>query len=127
MTYIGPKIIVVIFNAHTKTIIHVFLYKSHSTSHPTIILGDFNIDMTITGDDYSNSPQQELVESITTLNVKIHIHTYTTSNGSILYHILIFPHANEFLAYVLEGYYPNYHKPIYVAFKLPNSFPMHNK
>ncbi len=48
MTHIGPKFIVVIFNVHTKTIIHVFLYKSHSTSHPTIILGDFNNDMIIT-------------------------------------------------------------------------------
>ncbi len=48
MTHIGPKFIVIIFNVHTKTIIHVFFYKSHSTSHPTIVLGDFNVDMIIT-------------------------------------------------------------------------------
>jgi len=34
---------------------------------------------------------------------------------------------NECKFGVIEAYWSNFHKPIYIAFKLPNTFPIYNK
>ncbi len=34
---------------------------------------------------------------------------------------------NECKSSVIEAYWSNFHKPIYIAFKLPNTFPIYNK
>jgi hypothetical protein len=35
--------------------------------------------------------------------------------------------GNECQFGVTEAYWSNFHKPIYIAFKLPNTLPMYNK
>jgi hypothetical protein len=52
----------------------------------------------------------------------------TTKGGTQLDHIWAHVPGNDSKAGVSEAYWPDYHKPIYIAFKLPNTLPsFHNK
>jgi len=51
----------------------------------------------------------------------------TTKVGFQLDHIWANVLGNECKSYVIEAYWSNFHKPIYIAFKLPNTLPMYNK
>jgi hypothetical protein len=51
----------------------------------------------------------------------------TTKAGSQLDHIWANILRNECKSSVIETYWSNFHKLIYIAFKLPNTLPMYNK
>jgi hypothetical protein len=47
--------------------------------------------------------------------------------GSQLYHIWANVFGNEYKFVVTKAYWSYFHKPTYIAFKLPNTLPIHNK
>jgi hypothetical protein len=51
----------------------------------------------------------------------------TTKPRSQLDHIWANVHGNECKFGVIESYWSDFHKPIYIAFKLLNTIPMYNK
>jgi hypothetical protein len=51
----------------------------------------------------------------------------TTKARSQLNHIWANVPKNECKSSVIKAYWSNFHKPIYIAFKLPNTLPMYNK
>jgi hypothetical protein len=51
----------------------------------------------------------------------------TIKAGRQLDHIWANVLGNECKYGVIEVYWSNFHKPIYIAFKLPNTLPMYNK
>ncbi len=51
----------------------------------------------------------------------------TMKAGFQLKHILMNVFRNECKFGVIEAYWSNFHKPIYIAFKLLNTLPMYNK
>ncbi len=51
----------------------------------------------------------------------------TTKVGFQLNHIWANVFRNECKFGVIEAYWSNFHKLIYIAFKLPKTFPMYNK
>jgi hypothetical protein len=58
---------------------------------------------------------------------KLGFNESTTKVGFQLDHIWANVPKNECKFGVTEAYWPNIHKSIYIAFKLPNAFPMYNK
>ncbi len=50
-----------------------------------------------------------------------------TKARSQLHHIWANIPRNECKFGVTKAYWSNFHKPIYIAFKLPNTLPMYNK
>jgi hypothetical protein len=51
----------------------------------------------------------------------------TTKARSQLDHIWANVFGNECKYGVIKPYWSNFHKPIYITFKLPNTLPMYNK
>jgi hypothetical protein len=51
----------------------------------------------------------------------------TAKVGFQLDHIWANVLGNECKSIVTNAYWSDFHKPIYIAFKLPNTFPMYNK
>ncbi len=51
----------------------------------------------------------------------------TTKDGSQLDHIWANVPRNECKYGVIQAYWLDFHKPIYIAFKLRNTLPMYNK
>jgi hypothetical protein len=51
----------------------------------------------------------------------------TTKEGFQLDHIWTNVPRNECKSSVIEASWPYFHKPIYMAFKLPNTLPMYTK
>jgi hypothetical protein len=61
------------------------------------------------------------------LQLKLQFNENTTKAIFQLGHILANVLGNECKFGVIEAYWSNFHKPIYIAFKLPNTLPMYNK
>jgi hypothetical protein len=60
-------------------------------------------------------------------HLKSQFNESTTKAGSQLNHIWANVLRNECKYGVTKAYWLNFHKPIYIAFKLPNTLPMYNK
>jgi hypothetical protein len=60
------------------------------------------------------------------LGLKIQLKNVTTKAGSQLYHIWSNVLRNESKSGVLETYWPYFHKPICMAFKLSNALLIYN-
>jgi len=61
------------------------------------------------------------------LQLKLKFNENTTKARSQLDHILANVLGNECKFGVIETYWSNFHKLIYIAFKPPNTLPMYNK
>jgi hypothetical protein len=61
------------------------------------------------------------------LQLKLQYNENTTKARSQLDYILANVLGNECKFGVIEAYWSNFHKPIYIAFKLPNTLPMYNE
>jgi hypothetical protein len=139
----GSEYIMATFNSKTRNAIHVIsVYKAHNCSIttflkalqnliqksiarcPTIILGDFNIDILDCNDSTQN--KTKLVEFMKHFNLQSQFHASTTKGGTQLDHIWANVPGNDCESGVSEAYWPDYHKPIYIAFKLPNILPIFN-
>ncbi len=59
--------------------------------------------------------------------LKSQLNENTTKNGFQLDHVWANVLGNECKSGVTKAYWLDFHKPIYLAFKLPNTFPMYNK
>jgi hypothetical protein len=59
--------------------------------------------------------------------LKLQFNESTTKVRSQLEHIWVNVLRNKCKFGVIEAYWSNFHKPIYITFKLPNTFPMYNK
>ena len=137
----GSELIAASFNLGTHNAIYVItVYRAHSTNitlfvnhlhdlvHkaplecPIIILGDFNVD--ISHDNTQHYENKKFFHSMNKLHhLKQQISTPTTINNSLIDHIWSDIPGIETTYGVTDAYWPDYHKPIYCAFKLPNSLP----
>jgi hypothetical protein len=59
--------------------------------------------------------------------IKSQFNENITKVGFQLDHIWANVLENECKYGVIEAYWSNFHKPTYITFKLPNTFPMYNK
>jgi hypothetical protein len=86
---------------------------------------DFNVDIL----KYNNQPKrkQELLYFMDNFQLKSQFNENTTKVGSQLNHIWANVLENECKYDVIKAYWSHFHKPIYIAFKLPNTLPMYNK
>ncbi len=117
----------------------VCVYKTHACSISTfpnnfqiiiqqilkhcliIIMGDFNVDII----EDNNQPKNKYF--MDKFQLKSQFSESTTKVGFQLSHIWANVFRNECKSSVTEAYWSYFHKPIYIAFKLPNTLPMHNK
>jgi hypothetical protein len=61
------------------------------------------------------------------IQLKLQFSESTTKARSQLDHIWANIPRNECKSCVTKAYWLDFHKPIYIAFKLPNTFPMYKK
>lgn len=143
-TYNGSEFIVASFNLGTRNAIHVVtVYRSHSTKLkkfleilqqliykapnecPIIILGDFNVDVS------QNTTQKydanEILHFMNDHCLYQKLLTSTTKNNSLIDHIWTNIPGVDAKYGVTDAYWPDYHKPIYCAFKLPTTLPKFSK
>ncbi len=92
---------------------------------PIIIMGDFNVD--ILKDNNQAKNKQELLDFMDKFQLKSQFSESITKVRSQLNHIWANVPRNECKFGVIEVYSSNFHKLIYIAFKLPNTLPMYNK
>jgi hypothetical protein len=132
------------FNINTQKTIHIVcVYRAHSCLISTflnnfqtiiqqffencliIIMGDFNVDIL----KESNQPkkEKELLYFIDKFQLNSYFDESTTKVGCQLDHIWANVSRNVCKCGVIEAYWLNFHKPIYIVFKLPNTLPMYNK
>jgi hypothetical protein len=123
--------IICVYKAHTCSIsaflrnLQTLIQKS-PTHCPTIILGDFNID--ILKDNNDTSKKGQLIQFMSQFSLQSQFSASTTKGGTQLDHIWANIHGNDSKAGVSEAYWLDYHKPIYIVFKLSNTLPsFHNK
>jgi hypothetical protein len=83
-------------------------------------MGDFNVDIL-------KDNKQELLEFRDKFHLKSQFNENTTKAGSQLNHIWANVLGNECKYGVTEAYWLDFHKPIYIAFKLPNTLPRYKK
>ena len=136
----GSDFIATTFNEGHRKAIHVItLYRSHVTSIlpfinileqllcqiplacPIVILDDFNIDINKEVEKYKDL--QILHACMSKYHFKQKISISTTKSNSLINHIWSNIPGQETFFGVTDAYWPNYHKPIYCAFKLPNTMP----
>ncbi len=89
---------------------------------PLIVLGDFNID--ILDESIHKNNKQQLIEFMNKLKLKIQFKIITTKIGSQLDHIWSNVLGNESKSSVSKTYRLDFHKPIYIAFKLQDTLPI---
>jgi hypothetical protein len=85
-------------------------------------MGDFNVD--IPKDNNHGKNKQEPLDFMDKFKLKLQFNESTTKVEFQPNHIWANVPGNECKSYVIEAYWSNFHKPIYIAFKLPNTFPM---
>jgi exonuclease III len=138
----GSEYITSTFNVSTRRAIHVIsVYKSHSTSLieflnildnliskapqfcPLIIVGDFNVDML----QLQTRESSYLLSFMQNHKLTLQIKNSTTKGNSLLNHVWTNSPGNFCKVGIIEAYWPDYHKPIYFAFKLPNHMPRYNR
>ena len=101
------------------------LIKEAPLECPIIILGDFNVDLSNgTTQDYEI---KKLLDFIYKQNFKQHISVPTTQLNSLIDHIWSNIPGTETKYGVTDAYWPDYHKPIYCAFKLPTTLQKYYK
>jgi hypothetical protein len=61
------------------------------------------------------------------MQLKSQFNENITKVGSQLDHIWANILGNEYKFGIIEAYWSNFHKPIYITFKLPNTLPRYNK
>jgi hypothetical protein len=88
-------------------------------------MGDFNVD--ILKDNNQPKNKQELLYCMDKFQLKSQFSESTTKFGFQLNHTWANFCENESKSNVIETYWSNFHKSIYIAFKLPNTIPMYNK
>jgi len=88
-------------------------------------MGDINVD--IIKDNNQPKKKQELLYFMDKFVLKSQFSESTTKVGSQLDHMWANVHGNECKYGVIEAYWSNFHKPIYIPFKLPNTLAMYNK
>jgi len=97
----------------------------HSPKHcPIIIMGDFNVDIL---KDNNHGKKTKKLDFMDKFKLKSQFSENTTKVGSQLDHIWANVPRNECKFGVTKAYWLGFHKPIYIACKLPNTHPMYNK
>jgi hypothetical protein len=139
----GSKYIAATYNIKIQKAIYIIcVYKAHTCSISaflenlqtliqkspihcsTIILGDFNID--ILEDNNDTSKKGQSIQFMNQFSLQPQFSASTMKGGTQLDHIWVNVPGNDSKARVFEAYWPDYHKPIYIAFKLPNTLPSFN-
>jgi hypothetical protein len=87
-------------------------------------MGNFNVDIL---KDNNHGKKQELLYLMDKFKYKSQFSENTTKVRFQLNHIWANVPKNECKYGVREAYWLYFHKPIYIAFKLPNALPMYNK
>ncbi len=132
----GSKYIITTFIINTRKPIHIVcVYKAHSCSistflnslqtiiqqypkHcPIIIMGDFNVDIL-----KDNNQTNIYIYFVNKFQLKSQFNENTTKARSQLDHIWANALGNECKFGVTKTYWSNFHKPTYIAFKLPTHF-----
>jgi hypothetical protein len=85
---------------------------------------DFNVD--ILKDNNHGKNKQNLLDFMDYFKLKSQFSENTTKVGFQSNHIWANVLGNECKFGVIEAYWLDFHKPIYIAFKLPNALPMYN-
>ncbi len=131
-TSLGVEYIAATFNANTRKAIHIVAIYKPSTlslsmfilhlqkffdlmpiSCPTIIIGNFDIDMF----DQNSTHPNELQSFMDQYSMELQFKGITTIYGSHIDHIWINAPTQQCMSRVVEAYWID-HKPIYFAFKL---------
>jgi len=86
---------------------------------------DFSVDIIKNNNEPKN--KQEILYFMDKFQLKSQFSENTTKVGSQLDHIWPNVPINEYKFGIIEAYWSNFHKPIYIAFKLPNTLSMYNK
>jgi hypothetical protein len=139
----GSKYILATFNIRTQKAIHIIcVYKNHSSlismflntletliqkspnDCPFIVSRDFNIDILDDSNDKDN--KQQIIIFMNKSKLKSQFKNITTKAGSQLDHIWSNVLRNESKSSVSKTYWPDFHKPIYMTFKLPNTLPIYS-
>ncbi len=87
-------------------------------------MGNFNVD--ILKDNNQRKIKQELLYFMDKFQLKSQFNESTTIAKYQLDHIWANVPRNECKSNVIEAYWSIFHKPVYIAFKLPNTLPMYN-
>jgi hypothetical protein len=90
-------------------------------------MGDFNVDIL---KDNKHEKKKKTINFIDKFILKSQFRESTTKVESQLDHIWANVRGNECKYSAIKEYWANFHKSIYTAFKLPNTFntfPMYNK
>jgi hypothetical protein len=90
-----------------------------------IILKDFNVD--ILKNNNHAKKKQKLLDFMDKFKFNSQFCGNTTKVGFQLDHIWTNIPKNECKSSVIKAYWLGFHKPIYIAFNLPNTLPMYNK
>jgi hypothetical protein len=88
-------------------------------------MGDFNVD--ILKDNNQGKNKQELLYFMDKFQLKSQINKNTTKIGYQLDHIWANVPRNECKFGVIEAYWSDFHKSIYIAFRLLNTLLKYNK
>jgi hypothetical protein len=88
-------------------------------------MGDFNVN--ILKDNNQPKNKQEPFYFMDKFQLKSQFNENATKVGYQLDHIWANVLVNECKYGVIKAYWSNFHKPIYIAFKLPNTLPKYNK
>jgi hypothetical protein len=88
-------------------------------------MGDFNVDIPKNNKQQKN--KHELLYFMDKFQFESQFNESITRVVSQLYHIWVNVPRNECKFGVTKAYWSDFHKPIYIAFKLSNTFPMYNK
>ncbi len=92
---------------------------------PIIIMVDFNVDIPKDNNQVKN--KQELLYFIDKFQLKSQFRESTIKVRFQLDHIWANVPRNECKSNLTKAYWLDFHKQIYIAFKLPNTFLMYNK
>ncbi len=139
-TSLGVEYIGATFNANKRKAIHIItiykpstlslsMFKIHlqkfldlmTIACPTIIIGDFNINMF----DQNSTQANELQRFMDQYSMELQFKEITTIYGSHNDHIWKNAPTQQCMSRVVEACWTN-HKPIYFAFKLPDYVPQYH-
>ncbi len=87
-------------------------------------MGDFNVD-TLKDNNHGKN-KQKILDFVDKVKLKSQFNESTTKVGFQFDHIWANVPRNECKYTLIEEYWLDCHKLIYIAFKLPNALPMYN-
>jgi hypothetical protein len=120
----GFNDVICVYRSHSSLIsmfldtLETLIQKSLN-SCPLIVLGHFNLD--ILGDNNHENNKQQLIYFVNNFELKSQFKKYHNKARSQLDHIWSNVPGDECKLSVSEAYSLDFHKPIYIAFKLPNT------